>query len=573
MNYRNIIILFLTSIFITTTFAQECPDLDPAGYGSCDMWLGYGWTGENCIGISGCDLNGDEAWFFQTIEECLSSCDTLGDLNSDGYLDILDIVIMVNIVLGNITPTDSQLWSGDINSDDIINVLDIIALVNIILNSSQEDRDTWQIIQEDILTPRCISCHETGTYFAQISGLVLTPDSAYSQLIDTYPTNMFASEDGLVRVSSDSGMYGLQLSFLWEKINAPNEEHFHSEHPFYGGLMPLGAPYLTNGQLAFIEKWILEGAPEEGIVADPSLLVDNSVYEPPEFVELEPPESGYQYHVGPFEVPPQQEKEFLYYVPPLTTEDMFIERVQISMRPGSHHFIMYTFNNIPEFYLPEPYTIRDLHDGYGNYYQENILAMLFHKFVTGTQWPALDYHFPPGVALRIPPDFGFDLNSHYPNYTDEVIIGEVFTNIHTIPLSDVEHVAEILMLNNTDFSLPPNAVTTLERTYMYNEVLDVSGLNPEADLIYIFQLFSHAHEHMLRFDIELVDATGESELIYSALDWEHPPILEINPPLILNPGQGLKMVVTFDNWTNDFLNFGLLSVDEMMIIFGYVYTD
>ena len=108
---------------------------------------------------------------------------------------------------------------------------------------------------------------------------------------------------------------------------------------------------------------------------------------------------------------------------------------------------------------------------------------------------------------------------------------------------------------------------------MYNEVLDASGLDPEADLIYIFQLFSHAHEHMLRFDIELVDATGESELIYSALDWEHPPILEINPPLILDHGQGLKMVVTFDNWTDDFLNFGLLSVDEMMIIFGYVYTD
>jgi len=129
MNYRNIIILFLTSIFITTTFALEYPDLDSTGYGSCDMWLGYGWTGDNCIGISGCDWNGDEAWFFQTIEECLSSCDTLGDLNSDGYLDIL-----VNIVLGNNTPTDSQLWLGYINSDDIINILDIIAIANIILN-------------------------------------------------------------------------------------------------------------------------------------------------------------------------------------------------------------------------------------------------------------------------------------------------------------------------------------------------------------------------------------------------------------------------------------------------------
>ena len=47
----------------------------------------------------------------------------------------------------------------------------------------------------------------------------------------------------------------------------------------------------------------------------------------------------------------------------------------------------------------------------------------------------------------------------------------------------------------------------------------------------IFRLFSHAHEHMIRFDIELADNEGNSELIYTALDWEHPPILDINPPL------------------------------------------
>ena len=313
--------------------------------------------------------------------------------------------------------------------------------------------------------------------------------------------------------------------------------------------------------------------PKSGSVVDPGLLADNSVYEPSEFVELEPPESGYQYHVGPFEVPPQKEKEFLYYVPPLMTEDMFIERVQISMRPGSHHLIMYTFNYLPDAIIPEPNTIRDMHDGFGNYIIQNIIATQYHKFVTGTQWSALDYHFPPGVALRVPPDFGFDLNSHYINYTDEPIIGEVCTNIHTIPLSDIEHVAEILMLNNDDFSLPPNQITTWERTYMYNDVLDESGLDPNADIIYIFQLFSHAHEHMIRFDIELVNNEGNSELIYTAMDWEHPPILDINPPLTLSPDEGLKMVVTYNNWTNEELKFGLLSVNEMMIIFGYVYTD
>ena len=78
---------------------------------------------------------------------------------------------------------------------------------------------------------------------------------------------------------------------------------------------------------------------------------------------------------------------------------------------------------------------------------------------------------------------------------------------------------------------------------------------------------------MIRFDIELVNNEGNSELIYTAMDWEHPPILDINPPLTLSPDEGLKMVVTYNNWTNEELKFGLLSVNEMMIIFGYVYTD
>ena len=49
-------------------------------------------------------------------------------------------------------------------------------------------------------------------------------------------------------------------------------------------------PFLTNGELDFIEDWIWEGAPDDGIVADPLILNDNSTYEPPEFQPLDPPE-------------------------------------------------------------------------------------------------------------------------------------------------------------------------------------------------------------------------------------------------------------------------------------------
>jgi len=52
-----------------------------------------------------------------------------GDLNGDGLLNILDVVILVNIVLGYGDP----LPSGDLNGDGVLNVLDVVVLVNIIL--------------------------------------------------------------------------------------------------------------------------------------------------------------------------------------------------------------------------------------------------------------------------------------------------------------------------------------------------------------------------------------------------------------------------------------------------------
>ena len=55
----------------------------------------------------------------------------LGDINSDGIINILDVVSMVNIVLGNLEWVDA----ADYNSDGIINILDIVSIVNFILNS------------------------------------------------------------------------------------------------------------------------------------------------------------------------------------------------------------------------------------------------------------------------------------------------------------------------------------------------------------------------------------------------------------------------------------------------------
>ena len=56
----------------------------------------------------------------------------LGDANGDSILNILDVIAVVNMVLGNIEP---DLTTADLNGDGLITVLDIIQLLNIILEN------------------------------------------------------------------------------------------------------------------------------------------------------------------------------------------------------------------------------------------------------------------------------------------------------------------------------------------------------------------------------------------------------------------------------------------------------
>jgi hypothetical protein len=60
---------------------------------------------------------------------------TLGDVNQDDELNVLDVVTTVNFILGVLDPTAYQQYAGDMNDDDSINILDVVLLVNIILSN------------------------------------------------------------------------------------------------------------------------------------------------------------------------------------------------------------------------------------------------------------------------------------------------------------------------------------------------------------------------------------------------------------------------------------------------------
>ena len=426
--------------------------------------------------------------------------------------------------------------------------------------------DTWDIIQETIWTPKCVMCHVGGASFAEQSGLILTESVAYEELINVTPTNIHAAEEGLELVGTN-GITSLYSSFLWEKINANNYEHFYEEHPEYGSIMPLGLDFLTNGELEFIRQWIIAGAPETGEVADESLLLDTSTFEPPEFSPLEIPENGIQAHLPPFDVPPNFERELFYYVPLDTQDFVHVNRITTTMRPGSHHFVVNTFDESSSQYLPEPNVFRDVRNFDGTDNVSVLFQMQFHQFISGTQTRFFDYTFPQGIALKLDPSFGFDLNSHYANYSNDTIIGEVYNNFYFSNIEDVEHVAEILMLNNTNIELPPFQESTLNTTYWVEEEFE--------NKIKIFQLFSHAHKQNTEFKIFRVnqDDPEYRELVYVSYDWEHPPVMRYDPPMTFDIDEGLELEATYLNNTENTINFGLLSIDEMMILFGLYYVS
>ena len=426
--------------------------------------------------------------------------------------------------------------------------------------------DTWDIIQETIWTPKCVMCHVGGASFAEQSGLILTESVAYEELINVTPTNIHAAEEGLELVGTN-GITSLYSSFLWEKINANNYEHFYEEHPEYGSIMPLGLDFLTNGELEFIRQWIIAGAPETGEVADESLLLDTSTFEPPEFSPLEIPENGIQAHLPPFDVPPNFERELFYYVPLDTQDFVHVNRITTTMRPGSHHFVVNTFDESSSQYLPGPYVFRDVRNFDGTDNVSVLFQMQFHQFISGTQTRFFDYTFPQGIALKLDPSFGFDLNSHYANYSNDTIIGEVYNNFYFSNIEDVEHVAEILMLNNTNIELPPFQESTLNTTYWVEEEFE--------NKIKIFQLFSHAHKQNTEFKIFRVnqDDSEYRELVYVSYDWEHPPVMRYDPPMTFDIDEGLELEATYLNNTENTINFGLLSIDEMMILFGLYYVS
>jgi hypothetical protein len=437
----------------------------------------------------------------------------------------------------------------------------ILASVALLISCNREESAvaSFNIIQTKILDTNCAitGCHgSTADPSFQQHGLVLTGAAAYDQLINRPPKNANALKDGLLLVKP----FKADQSLLFHKL-LPLDHHANTD---YGNLMPLGLRPLTNGEIEFIRRWIEAGAPLQGDVVDQELLTDTTRLDNTKFESLPPPPAGqgFQIKLDPFAVAPKFEREFFVYKKVGNTSGVYVNRFEIKMRANSHHFILYDFNSqLPATSRPAFNAVRDIRSQTGDLIYPNMLPMAFHVFVIGSQSPSFSYAFPPGVALFLPPDMALDMNSHYVNKSFSEITGEVNVNLYTLPQAEVKNVVRALNLGNQSLELPPNQRTTATKTF------------PMAKRTFIVALTSHTHQFGEKFVIRIAGGSRNGEVVYTNTDWHHPPMISFNPPIALNPGEGLTSEITYRNTTAATVRFGLTSQDEMGIIFGYYYEQ
>ncbi len=274
-----------------------------------------------------------------------------------------------------------------------------------------------------------------------------------------------------------------------------------------------------------------------------------------------PADSGIQLHVPAFPIPANFEREWFMRKDLKNPEEIYVNRIYTKCRPGTHHLVMQELLDQPGFPIPEENVMIDQNNFDGSF---NLFSSINNQnIIYEAQTAEEDFTLPEGYGLRFPANYKFNLNSHYFNKTNSTRFGEVYANLYTLQKKDVKQILDNGLLDgNENLVLPPNAETTLENKIIFDKKTT------------IMVMFPHYHKRGKKFEVQIVGGARNGEVILTSYDYQHPVVAKyVNAPLVLNAGEGLKSIVTYNNETNSEKRFGVTSEDEMNFLFFYYFNS
>jgi hypothetical protein len=130
--------------------------IDSVNYPNLDNSILYGrtmdgsstWTSFDCSGDNnecspGCPNGSGFQDLIWPYESCHEVEGVIGDINQDGQLNVVDIVLLVSEILNGPTP-EFNLALADMNQDGMLNVVDIVLLVQNILNPTSAQLNEFE---------------------------------------------------------------------------------------------------------------------------------------------------------------------------------------------------------------------------------------------------------------------------------------------------------------------------------------------------------------------------------------------------------------------------------------------
>jgi len=264
-----------------------------------------------------------------------------------------------------------------------------------------------------------------------------------------------------------------------------------------------------------------------------------------EIPTLAPPAEDEGFQLALTAVAPAQSEIWVCEVYPLPTDDAAsVHRVEYLQNEGTHHLTLSTMLTGGTI----PHGTYDCDDLYGDTSLMDDQIMIF-----GTQGePEGQMILPDGVAAQLPGGLDIIHEVHYVNTSSEDLQLYSYLNAYTMDDDDVEEGIWGGSVRDEHIVIPPEAESHSEWTRCV--------MNEDVEVLF---LASHTHEKGIEFTIAPYDGETVGEVFFSNDDWHDPQITQYDPPLVVPAGEGFEFTCTWRNDSNEEVNYGPDSTDEM----------
>jgi hypothetical protein len=258
---------------------------------------------------------------------------------------------------------------------------------------------------------------------------------------------------------------------------------------------------------------------------------------PGDLAQLEPPPegTGFQITTNEIAIEPGDEVQNCYFFkvselaasggvtlePGSTGPSMFLNRIQIAQRDGSHHMNVFRVKTIGGL-DPAKGLVQEGKNGVGECFKSPNWAD-WPLIANSQQDGQLDWTYPEGVANELGADEWIMVQTHFVNATTQVSPagGKVNINFWSVPKAQVQHQLGTLFATKQSIRVcASNPTPTFEGSCQFNspDPVNIIGAN------------GHFHSRGTKFEMYAWDGTTEvtppaSERFYTSDAWDDPPML------------------------------------------------